>query len=108
MEADTRREPCKSGGTSPGVRRNRGRFGRRSNVTRHTQYAVARLKSLADTQVKRVGKLIAQPKVIPPSEQLRRFLAGEEVWRVEAGQVTPAEFADYEQVMLKRLGTEVK
>lgn len=43
------------------------------------------------------------PAAVEPAEQMRRFLAGEERWRVEAGQVTPQEFVEYERAMLRKL-----
>lgn len=54
---------------------------------------------------KEQAKLKALPdrRPIAPSEQVQRFLTGAERWRVEKGLVTPAEFAEYEMEMLKRL-----
>jgi len=53
-------------------------------------------------------KLKAMPKrvPIPPSEQVQRFLTGAERWRVDKGLVTPAQFAEYEMEMLKRIQAE--
>jgi hypothetical protein len=43
----------------------------------------------------------AQP--IAPSEQVRRFLAGEERHRLDSGEITPSQWFEYEKAMLQRL-----
>ena len=58
--------------------------------------------SLAKKQEARL-KALPNRTPIAPSEQLQRFLTGAERWRVDAGLVTPEEFGQYEQEMIKRL-----
>lgn len=41
---------------------------------------------------------------IPEQEQVRRFMAGEERWRLDAGLITPTQWAEYESTMLQKLG----
>lgn len=69
------------------------------STTSAVQYAAARLKRIAQGQVKAIGQ---RPKPIRPSEQLRRFEAGEESWRVEQGLVTPEQYERYIQAMQRR------
>jgi len=73
-------------------------------VTRHSQMVVDDLRRIAEMQRKRMKPVLSRPAPVRPSEQVRRFLAGEERWRVEAGEITPADYAAYEMEMLKVLG----
>lgn len=66
------------------------------STTSAAQYAAARLKAIAQQQVKAIEQ---RPKPIRPSEQLRRFQSGEESWRVEQGLITPEQYARYIQAM---------
>ena len=61
---------------------------------------VARLGAVATAEAAR-----RKPRagVLPPSEQMRRFLAGEERWRLKAGLITPAQYQRYTQTMIRRL-----
>lgn len=64
-------------------------------------WAVGNLKRIAKQQ----GALIKnKPRAIPPGEQVRRFLAGEERWRLEEGLVSPSQWAEYQETMLEKLG----
>ena len=73
---------------------------------RDVDFVVAGLRGLAATEAKKVGAAAGRraASFVPREEQLRRFLAGAERWRVEAGLVSPGEFAAYEREMLRRLG----
>ena len=68
-----------------------------------SSYLAGYIGSLAKKQEAKM-KALPQRTPIAPSQQLERFLAGAERWRVEQGLVTPQEFAEYEQEMLQRLG----
>lgn len=72
-----------------------------SNI-RTAQYVAGRLKQIAQRQVK---LLEPRKKRMPvrPSEQERRFLAGEERWRLDAGMVTEEQYARYMQAMQRRM-----
>lgn len=63
------------------------------SAARHT---AAQLKRIAQRQVKTTG---ARPRPIRPSEQYRRFVEGEELWRLEAGHVTPEQWQRYVNTM---------
>ena len=73
---------------------------------RDVDYVVAGLRGLANQERRRAGAATGRgaASFVPREEQLRRFLAGEERWRVEDGLVSPAEYARYEREMLKRVG----
>ena len=64
------------------------------------QYAAAQLKRIAQRQVRAIGPR-RRRMPIRPSEQRRRFEAGEEAWRVEAGLVTPEQYERYLAAMMK-------
>lgn len=66
-----------------------------SNIDRAIKREGARMKPLPP---------IGQGNGIPEPEQIRRFLAGDERWRVDVGLVSPRQFAEYEAAMLKRVG----
>lgn len=68
---------------------------------RAAQWVSANLGRIARAQQARMPQ---GPRTIPETEQMRRFLDGAERWRVEEGLVTPAQWAEYEQEMLRRLG----
>ena len=72
-------------------------------MTRETTLVVAELKNLAKMQRQRAKPVLDRPRHVAPSEQLRRFVAGEERWRVDEGLVTPQEYFEYEKEMLQRL-----
>jgi hypothetical protein len=42
-------------------------------------------------------------RVVSPTEQLRRYMAGEEQWRLHAGLVTPEQFDKYSAKMRRAL-----
>ena len=69
---------------------------------RGARYAATQLKRIAQRQVKNIEPR-RRRMPISPSEQRRRFMAGEEVWRVEAGLVTPEQFQRYVEAMRQRL-----
>ena len=48
-------------------------------------------------------KVRDRPEPVPPTEQLRRFLTGEERHRLESGEVTPTQWVEYEAAMLEKL-----
>jgi hypothetical protein len=75
-------------------------------MSRESDWIVANLGQAIKRQQSQM-KLRKKPETLLPQEQVRRFLAGEERWRVDAGLVTPVQFAEYEREMLKRLGMEV-
>lgn len=68
--------------------------------TKAARYVAARMKRIAGRQVK---ALEGRQRPIRPSEQLRRFQAGEEAWRVEAGLVTPEQYQRYVDRMERQL-----
>ena len=68
-------------------------------------FVVASLRGLADQEARRAGAAgRGAASFVPREEQMRRFLAGEERWRVEQGLVSPGEWAAYEREMLRRVG----
>ncbi len=71
-----------------------------SKPTRESSYVAGALRRYAKAQRPRLKNM---RRVIPPSEQVRRFLAGEELARVDAGEISPAEFAEYEKAMIEKL-----
>ena len=66
------------------------------------RYAARRLKQIAQRQVKAVEPRKRRMPV-RPSEQARRFMDGEEAWRVEAGLVTPEQYQRYMETMQRRM-----
>lgn len=62
-------------------------------------YVVGRFKRLAQREARKP----APPRQIPPSEQVARFLAGTERYRVFVGEVTPIQYVEYERAMVKHL-----
>lgn len=66
------------------------------------RYVAQHLKAVAKRQLK-----IIEPKrrqrPIRPSVQLERYRTGQERWQVDAGLVTPEQYAEYEQAMQRRL-----
>ena len=73
---------------------------------RDVDFVVAGLRGLAATEAKKAGAATRRgaASFVPREEQLQRFLQGAERWRVDAGLVSPAEYAAYEREMLGRLG----
>ena len=73
---------------------------------REVDFVVAGLRGLVNQERRRAGAAAGRgaASFIPREEQLRRFLAGEERYRVEQGLVSPGEYARYEREMLRRLG----
>ena len=67
---------------------------------RESAYVAGRLRRYAKAQKPRLKKL---GQVIPENEQVRRFLAGDEAARVESGEITPEQFAEYERVMVEKV-----
>ena len=69
-------------------------------------YVVAGLRGLATTEAKKAGAAAGRgaASFIPREEQLQRFLSGAERWRVDAGLVSPGDWARYEREMLRRVG----
>lgn len=69
---------------------------------RTAEWVSANMARIAKAQAARAPKTRRQ--TIRPSEQVRRFLNGDERWRLEQGLVTPTQWADYERAMLEELG----
>ena len=53
---------------------------------------------------KKAAKVGKGPQPVPPDEQVRRFMAGEEFARVESGEITPTQYHEYRVAMLQKLG----
>lgn len=70
--------------------------------TRSAQYVANRLKQIAQRQLKVIEPRRRQMPV-RPSEQRRRFLEGDESWRVEAGMITPEQYQRYMEAMQRRM-----
>lgn len=70
---------------------------------RAAQYVSADLKRLARRQITTLKKRQPRAQRIPEAEQLRRFEEGAELWRVEAGLVTPDDYDRYVAAMTARL-----
>lgn len=67
---------------------------------------IARLKAQAAAQARQLPKKAragSQSGAIPEAEQIRRFLAGDERHRLESGQITPTQWAQYQAAMVGRL-----
>lgn len=62
------------------------------------KYAARQLKRIAVRQVKAIEPR-RQQMPVRPSEQRRRFVEGEEAWRVNAGLVSPEQFQRYIEAM---------
>ena len=69
---------------------------------RAARYVTNRLKRIAQRQLKAVEPR-REKMPIRPSEQLRRFEQGEELWRLEQGLITPEQYARYVEAMRRRL-----
>ena len=68
-------------------------------------WLVGYIRKAAEQQEQTIkDKGIGRRPPVAPSEQVARFLAGGERWRVEQGLVTPAQFGAYELEMLKKIG----
>ena len=70
------------------------------------QWVAANLGRIAKAQVPQVKKL-RRARKLTPSEQMRRYLSGEELWRVQAGLVTPEQYERYAEEMEQRRTAEV-
>lgn len=68
-------------------------------------WTARRLKKIAARQVKTIEPRRAQMP-IRPSEQLRRYQAGEEAWRLQAGQVSPEQWQRYVDAMQAQLESQ--
>lgn len=72
------------------------------NSTNSAKFVAQRLKGIAQRQLK-----VIEPKKrkrpIRPSEQLDRYRTGQERWRLDAGLVTPEQYAKYEKAMKQRM-----
>ena len=68
--------------------------------SRESAYVANSLRRYAKAQGPRLKKL---KRVIAPSEQVRRFLAGEERARVESGEITHEQFVEYERAMVEKV-----
>ena len=68
------------------------------STTSAARFASTRLKRIAQRQVKAVEPR-RRRMPIRPSEQARRFVEGEEAWRVDAGMVTPEQWQRYVDAM---------
>lgn len=69
------------------------------------RYAAGRLKRIAERQSKALAPRLAR-RPVRPSEQVRRFQGGEELWRVRAGLVTPEQYQRYAEAMRRRMMEE--
>lgn len=67
-----------------------------SNAVR---WAVGNLGRLVKSQTARMKPYIEKGQPLTPQEQVERYLAGAETWRLETGQVTPEEWERYENAM---------
>ena len=68
------------------------------------RWAVKNLSRLTQQQLARTDPYRKKGKPLTEQEQLRRFVAGEERWRLDQGLVSPMEWAEYEAAMLQKLG----
>lgn len=64
------------------------------------RYAAAQLKRIAQRQIKAIEPR-RRKMPIRPSEQRRRFEAGEERWRVDAGLVSEEQYQRYLASMME-------
>lgn len=72
----------------------------KKRAQRINAHLVGDMRKLVEREAKRRPK---RTPVISPTEQLRRFVAGEEQWRVESGVVSEDQYARYVNKMLKQL-----
>ena len=73
-------------------------------MTRALDWTIGNLRKVA----KREGSRIPQRgRPLTPSEQLRRWGDGAEYERMLSGEITPTQYARYQNAMLKRVGVEV-
>lgn len=70
-------------------------------------FVVENLRRMARQQQAQMKPLQKKPRPVAPSEQVRRFLDGEERYRLESGEITPTQWAEYQRRMLQQLGMEV-
>lgn len=75
-----------------------------SRTVKGAQWAARNLARLTATTEARTKPIRKGGKPLTEDEQIRRFLAGEEEWRIEAGLISPADYARYQEAMLQKLG----
>lgn len=69
---------------------------------RAARWVTSNMTQLAQRQQARV-KPYQERRPVRPSEQIRRYLNGEERWRLEQGLVSPEEWDRYEQAMINKM-----
>jgi hypothetical protein len=69
---------------------------------RAAKWVTGNMSQLAGRQAARVKPYKAR-RPVRPSEQIRRYLAGEERWRLEQGLISPEEWQRYEQAMISKM-----
>ncbi len=72
-------------------------------MSRRADWTVGNLRKVAKRQAKVMPK---GGKALTVSEQLRRFMAGSEMARVDRGEITPTQYVRYRESILRKLGIE--
>lgn len=73
-------------------------------MARQVSWTVSNLRKIAKAQEAKMPK---GGRPLTPTEQIQRFMDGSEYQRVESGEITPKQYARYQEAMLRKLGVEV-
>ena len=74
----------------------------KTRALRGTPKVISRMSKLVNRERNKIPSG-NRKHVVSPTEQIRRFVAGEEQWRVAAGLVTQEQFDKYSARMMKAL-----
>ena len=73
-------------------------------MARELDWTIGNLRKIAKWEG---GKIPQRGRPLTPSEQLRRWREGAEYERMLSGEITPTQYARYQNAMLKQVGVEV-
>lgn len=75
-----------------------------SDLQGQRDWIIGQLEGMADNAIPRVKAIERKRSPLTRDEQIRRFHAGTEIRRLEAGEVTEEQFAEYVQHFRDELG----
>ena len=74
----------------------------KTRALRNTPKVISRMSKLVNKERNKIPSG-NRKHVVSPTEQIRRYVAGEEQWRVAAGLVTQKQYQKYSEKMLREL-----
>ena len=74
----------------------------KTRALRNTSKVVSRMSKLVTRERNKIPSGVRK-HVVSPTEQIRRYVAGEEQWRVAAGLVTQEQYDKYSAKMIRAL-----